>query len=103
MKYILTILAAATLVGCATPEVTQVRKLSDKQSQCNELQRQIEDAKVLEKKAEEEKGWTGGNVVRGLFFWPAIIGTNMNANEAIQASKQRQDYLVDLMEQKGCK
>lgn len=103
MKKLISISLALALVGCATPEVTQVRKINDRAAQCIDLKQQLHEAQALEKKADEEKGWTGNNVVRGLLFWPAIIGTQMNANEAISAAKNRQEYLIDLMETKGCK
>ena len=48
-----------------------------------------------------EKGVTGGNVAR-LLFWPSIIGTYMNANEAIAAAENRKVHLVNVMMNKKC-
>ena len=37
--------------------------------------------------AQKEKGMTGTNVAAVIFFWPAMIGTYSNANEAISAAE----------------
>jgi len=52
--------------------------------------------------ADKEKGMTGGNVARALLFWPAILGTFSNANEAIAAADSRKVHLANLMNQKSC-
>lgn len=52
--------------------------------------------------ADKEKGMTGGNVARALLFWPAILGTFSNANEAIAAADTRKVHLANLMNQKNC-
>ena len=55
----------------------------------------------FKKDAEGEKGVTGGNAAR-LLFWPAIVGTYMNANEAIAAADNRKVHLANIMTQKNC-
>ena len=37
-----------------------------------------------------------------VIFWPTIIGTYYNANEAIDAANERKEYLVELSTKKGC-
>jgi hypothetical protein len=37
-----------------------------------------------------------------VIFWPAIIGTYSNANDAIKAAKERKEHLVALSTKKGC-
>lgn len=97
-------LAAVTFVlaGCATPTVTQVVKPGDTGLSCAQMQNEYSDVQRLKKEAESEKSVTGGNVVRALFFWPAVIGTSMNANEAIAAADNRSVHLSNLMSQKNC-
>jgi hypothetical protein len=92
----------ATLAGCATPTVTQVVKPGDTGLSCSQIQNEYSDVQRLKKEADAEKSVTGGNVVRALFFWPAIIGTAMNANEAIAAADNRTVHLTNLMMQQKC-
>lgn len=98
---IISIIAAA-LSGCATPHVVDEAKVSDKDLSCASLQSEIDEAKRFEKEARDEKGITGTNVVAGLLFWPAIVGTYSNANEAIEAAKDRQEHLLKIFNEKGC-
>ena len=44
---------------------------------------------------------TGTNVAAVIFFWPAMIGTYSNANEAIAAADSRKIYLTSLSTQKN--
>ena len=52
--------------------------------------------------AQKEKGMTGTNVAAVIFFWPAMIGTYANANEAIAAADTRKSNLMALYNQKKC-
>ena len=45
---------------------------------------------------------TGTNVVAAIFFWPAMIGTYSNANDAIAAADLRKTNLANLHAQKKC-
>jgi hypothetical protein len=85
-------LSLILLAGCATPTVVQTVKPGDSGLSCAQLQNEFADA---------EKGVTGGNVAR-LLFWPAIVGTTMNANEAIAAADNRKVHLANLMNQNKC-
>lgn len=98
-KFIL--LGTVILCGCASPTVVQAVKPGDSGLSCAELQNQFADAENLKKEAGDVKGVTGGNVAR-LLFWPSIIGTYMNANEAIAAADNRKVHLANQMNQKGC-
>ena len=96
--------AVVTLLSaCATPTVTQVVKPGDTGLSCSQMQNEFSDVQRLKKEADAEKTVTGGNVVRALFFWPAIIGTAMNANEAISAADNRMVHLSNLMREQKCK
>ena len=52
--------------------------------------------------AQKEKGMTGTNVAAVIFFWPAMIGTYSNANEAISAADLRRSNLMGMYSQKKC-
>jgi len=93
--------SAAALWGCASPTVVQTVKPGDTGLSCAQLQNEFADAEKFKKEAEGEKGVTGGNVAR-LLFWPSILGTYMNANEAIAAADNRKVHLANLMGQKNC-
>lgn len=102
MKKALFISATAfVLFGCASPTVVQSVKPGDVGLSCPQLQNEYVDAEKFKKDAEGEKGVTGGNVAR-LLFWPSIVGTYMNANEAIAAADNRKVNLANLMNQKNC-
>jgi hypothetical protein len=102
MKYIsLMAFFVIALTGCASPTVVQSVKPGDTGLSCAQLQNEFADADKFRKDAEAEKGVTGGNVAR-LLFWPAIIGTTMNANEAIAAADNRKVHLANLMNQNKC-
>lgn len=101
MKKIFVLTIALGLAGCASPAVVQSVKPGDEGLSCAQLQNDYADAEKYKKDAEGEKGVTGGNVAR-LLFWPSIIGTYMNANEAIAAADNRKVRLANLMSQKNC-
>ena len=102
MKKIIAIAVVVLLTGCATPTVTQVVKPGDAGLTCSQMQNEYSDVQRLKKEADAEKSVTGGNVVRALFFWPAIIGTAMNANEAIAAADNRMVHLSNMMLMQKC-
>lgn len=89
------------LAGCASPTVVQTIKPGDTGLTCPQLQNEYSDAERFRKEADAEKGVTGGNVAR-LLFWPAIVGTHMNANEAISAADNRKVHLTNMMIQQKC-
>ncbi len=89
------------LSACASPTVVQSVKPGDPGLSCAQMQNDFADAEKFKKEAAAEKGVTGGNVAR-LLFWPAIIGTYMNANEATAAADNRMVHLTNLMSQKNC-
>ncbi len=92
----------AVLAGCASPTVVQTIKPGDNGLTCAQLLNEFSDAERFRAEAEKEKTVTGGNVARALLFWPAILGTAANANEAISAANTRKVHLTNAMNQKGC-
>ena len=95
------IFVVTLLFGCASPTVVQSVKPGDAGLSCAQLQNELADADRFKKDAQGEKGVTGGNAAR-LLFWPAIIGTYMNANEAIAAADNRMVNLTNLMSKGNC-
>ena len=69
---------------------------------CQQLDLEMREADRFKMEAQKEKGMTGTNVAAALFFWPAMIGTYSNANQAIEAANERKANLVRLYEKKGC-
>ena len=86
MRRYVVVVSMFMLGGCATPTVVQTVKPGDFELSCAQLQNEYSDAQRYREEADREKGVTGGNFVRALFFWPAILGTASNANEAIAAA-----------------
>jgi len=95
-------LSSVLLCACATPTVVQSVKPGDTGLSCAQLQNEYVDAERFRSEADKEKSVTGGNVVRALLFWPAILGTASNANEAIAAADSRKVHLANQMNQKNC-
>ena len=104
LKYSIIIVGLGTMLlcACATPTVVQSVKPGDNGLSCAELQNEYADAEHFRAAAAAEKSVTGGNVVRALLFWPAILGTASNANEAISAADSRKVHLANQMSQKNC-
>lgn len=102
MKKIAVIASLAILVGCASPTVVQTTQPGDEELSCGQLKNEFAEANRFIKEANDEKGWSGGNVARGLLFWPAILGTYSNANEAIAAAETRKVNLMNIMRNKKC-
>ncbi len=103
LKFVTIVASALFLQACATPHVVETRKVSDTQLSCTQLQAEIQEAKDFEQKARKERTVTGKNVAAAVLFWPALIGTYSNTEEAINAAKERQTNLFDIYQKKGCK
>lgn len=102
-KVILVISASLVLLsGCATPTVVQSKQVTDNQLSCAQIKSQIAEAKEFEEKARKERRVTGKNVAAAVLFWPALLGTYSNTEEAINAAKDRQEHLVNLYNAKRC-
>lgn len=93
---------ASVLAGCASPHVVETTKTTDVSLNCQQIELEMREADRFRAEAAKEKGMTGTNVAAVLFFWPAMIGTYSNANEAIAAANTRKDNLMRLYEKKGC-
>lgn len=96
-------LSALILSACATPHVVETRKTTDTQLSCVQLKAEIEESKNFEKKARDERKVNSKNVAAAVLFWPALVATYSNTEEAINAAKERQANLVDIYQKKGCR
>ncbi len=93
-------LITINLIGCAHPTVIEPVLDGDYTMTCDELTKAIEDARQFRKEAQSKKGFTGGNVTRGILLWPTILGTYSNANEAIHAADARIVHLSHIKVEK---
>ena len=91
------------LNSCAKPTVVQTIMPGDEELNCGQLKNAVAEAQRFIRDAEGVKGGTGGNITRGLLFWPAIIQSYSNANEAIAAANTRKVHLFNVMRRKDCK
>ena len=96
------IAVSAFVTGCATPHVVQTVKTTDTSMSCTQIAAEIAEADRFKADAQKEKGMTGTNVAAAIFFWPAMIGTYSNANEAVAAADTRKVHLANLSAQKKC-
>ena len=106
MQLLMTILAAtvtaAFLAGCASPTVVESKQSNDRMMSCDALKTAYGEAKDFESKARKERGVTGTNVAAAIFFWPAMLGTYKNTEDAIEAAKERQKHLETVAAEKKC-
>ena len=91
------------LNSCAKPTVVDSIMPGDEELNCGQLKNSVAEAQRFIRDAESVKGGTGDNWARGLLFWPAIIQSYSNANEAIAAANTRKVHLFNIMRQKNCK
>jgi hypothetical protein len=94
--------SALFLAACASPEVVQEKQARDETLNCPQLLAAVEEAKEFERKGRGERKATGTNVAAAIFFWPGLIATYSNTEDAINAAKERQNYLMKLYGEKKC-
>jgi hypothetical protein len=94
--------AVAMLGACASPTVVETRKMGDATLTCDKIKAEFEEAEQFEKAARKERTATGTNVAAAIFFWPALIGTYSNTEQAINAARERKENLHKLAESKKC-
>ena len=61
-----------------------------------------ERATLSEDEAHAEKGTTDGNILSGLFFFPAYFVTYGTSAHAQYNAAQRKEHLLTLYQEKGC-
>ena len=105
MKKLLVILLTGFvfLNSCAKPTVVDSIMPGDEELNCGGLKNAVAEAQRFIRDAESVKGGTGENITRGIFFWPAIVQSYSNANEAIAAANSRKVHLFNIMNDRKCK
>ena len=105
MKKLLVILLTGFvfLNSCAKPTVVDSVMPGDEELNCGGLKNAVAEAQRFIRDAESVKGGTGENITRGIFFWPAIVQSYSNANEAIAAANSRKVHLFNIMNDRKCK
>ncbi len=93
---------ALAISACATPNVVQVQQPGDRSLSCEQLRAGIDEANRFEAEARSDRGVNGTNVAAAVLFWPALVGTYMNTDEAIDAAKARRDHLTAIYSEKSC-
>ena len=96
----LTILSFFLLASCVSPKVVKTVQISDKDLSCTQLIVATEEAKKFEEDGREGRTVNGTNVAAAIFFWPGLIATYMNTDDAIDAAKDRQEYLAKIYDKK---
>lgn len=90
------------LSGCASPDMVERKKLGDENMTCNQIENEIAQCEKSRNELNKEKGVNGRNVGAALFFWPALIATHSNVNDAMKALDDRKAHLVELYSKKKC-
>lgn len=102
MKTLFALAAAALLGACATPTVVESRKNGDAALACEQIRYELAEADRFEREARDERKVTGTNVAAAVFFWPALIATYANSDQAINAARERKSHLYRLADGRGC-
>ena len=102
MRVLALVISLALLAGCASPTVVQTRQISDENLNCTQLIQATEEAQQFERESRGERKVTGTNVAAAILFWPGLLATYVNTDDAIDAAKERQTFLRKLYDRKGC-
>ena len=103
MKNIIALLIVTALAGCATPTVVETRKTGDSSLSCEQIKTEVSEAERFEREARKERTVTGTNVAAAILFWPALLGTYSNTEQAINAARERKENLFKLAQNINCK
>lgn len=93
---------ASLLVGCSHTTKVATKKPTDARLSCTEIQQEFDDLDKVMRQAKKNKGASGKNIAAALLFWPAAVGNYIDAENAEELVKERQENLVSLSEKKGC-
>ena len=102
MKKFIALSFVVLLSACCCPDVVETKKLGDENMSCQALQTEIKEIEKARQDLSAEKGVTGTNVAAAVFFWPALIATHSNVNDAVRALDNRKSHLVDIYNKKNC-
>lgn len=92
--------AVLAISGCASSPKVQVVQAGDHNLTKSQLTQEIARLDEANKEVDSKKGVTGTNVAAALLFWPGLVYTHMDANEATRLIDQRRNHLTALYNQK---
>ena len=101
-KSLISLVAIIFAASCATPKAIDIIQVNDQTMTCNELRLAIETASLNEDIAHSNKGVTDGNILSGLFFFPAYFVTYGTSIHAQYNASERKDHLLRLYNKKDC-
>ena len=91
------------IYSCAKPDVVNVVMPGDEKLNCLQLKEAFQETRRFKQQAEDVGNpQTGGNLTRGMFFWPALLKTLHNADTAIRAANDRGYHLIEIMKNIDC-
>lgn len=98
-----TLLFTACSSPAVSPAVINTHQVGDNSLTCEQIKKEIFEAERFEKEARGSRSTTGNkNIAAAVLFLPALVGTYANSEEAIEAAKERREYLFDLAASKNC-
>jgi hypothetical protein len=100
MKQLL--VGALLLSGCAYSVAVERVQVRDHTLRCDQIRAELQEADRFRQAAEANKGVKAANTAAVLLFWPALITTYADANEAIRAADERKAHLIKLYDEKHC-
>ena len=101
-KSLISLVAIIFAASCATPKAIDIIQVNDQTMTCNELRLAIETASLNEDIAHSNKGVTDGNILSGLFFFPAYFVTYGTSIHAQYNASERKEHLLRLYNSKDC-
>ena len=103
MLRILTLFSVLTMTACATPTVVDEVQIYDNSLNCQQIYSEYQLAQKYEEEARDDRGVTGTNVLSVILWWPGLIATYLNTEDAIEAAQDRQEHLIRLGQMRGCR
>ena len=101
-KVFIYMVIAVFISSCATPKALDVIQANDEIMSCNELRLAYEKADASEDEAHASKGLTNGNILSGLFFFPAYFVTYGSSIHAEYNASERKEHLLKIYKKKNC-
>jgi hypothetical protein len=103
LKILILYIGFLLLSSCASPTKLDVVLPNDTELNCSQLLEAFVETREFKKRAESYRDpGTGGNMTRTMLFWPALVKSMHNADEAMRAADHRAFHLLKIMRNKKC-